>query len=533
MSHSTTIESATPLFLIGPPRTGTTILSKLLNAHTNVLLTNETAVFIQLNRMIKESAIGSSAGIMFGKSYHGLWASHLQSEARNLIQSFYTRIAEVERKSRILYWGEKHPHLSECLDFITKLYPNAKYIYSIRDPRDTICSIAEMANLSIEAALKNWAIASDFYENFIASIPHKNIIISKYEDLVKNYDIALESILLKLDLKLDDTSRQYLKEYKRRDSHKSNVNQIFNFSEKSVGRWPWEMTRKEKALVQKKCQKFLARYEYAVGGKRPKRQSFITFQCNVCGSKNRRLRNDFGREDPSCETCHSTVRARAIVHLLSMEIFGESLTLLDFPKSKNISGIGLSDWPGYADFLEERLSYRNFYYHKEPFLDISNPNTTPPVDFLIASEVFQHVRPPVHRAFNGALSILKNGGLVVFTTPFGANLKDTIEHFPELDDYKLIKRELDGQRLLNFDSSEYDLINTTSDGRKQVFRNVRLHEGEGETLEMRVFSMRDLIDHFHKAGFTKVVIRSDDYPKYGIIWLNSNSTPIVAYKPFS
>ena len=533
MSHSTTIDSATPLFLIGPPRTGTTILSKLLNAHTNVLLTNETAVFLQLDRMIKKSAIGSSAGIIFGKSYHGLWANHLQTETKYLIESFYIQIAKAERKSHILYWGEKHPHLSECLDFISKLYPNAKYIYSVRDPRDAICSIAEMTDSSIEAALKNWMIASESYEKFIASIPQKNVIISRYEDLVKSYDIALERIFSKLNLKLDDVSRQYLKEYKRRDSHKSSVDQIFNFAEKSVGRWSWEMTGKEEFHVQKNCKKFLTRYEYAVGKKAPKSKLFITFECNVCGSKNRRQRSGFGREDPSCETCQSTVRTRALVHLLSMEIFGESLKLLDFPKSKSISGIGLNVWSGYTGLLEEIFSYKNFYYHKEPFLDIANPNITPPVDFLIASEVFEHVRPPVDRAFNGAFSILRNGGLLVFTAPFGANLQNTIEHFPELEDYELIKREPDGHRSLNFDSSEYDLVNTTSDGRKQVFRNVQLHGGDDRMLEMRVFSMRELIGHFHKAGFTKVVVRSDDYQKYGIIWLNSNSTPIIAHKPYS
>jgi hypothetical protein len=39
--------------------------------------------------------------------------------------------------------------------------------------------------------------------------------------------------------------------------------------------------------------------------------------------------------------CKSTVRARSIVHLLSIALFGHSLILRDFPVRKDIKGIGL------------------------------------------------------------------------------------------------------------------------------------------------------------------------------------------------
>ena len=526
MSDSTALKGATPLFLIGPPRSGTTVLSKLLNAHTNMLLTNETAVFLQLDRMIKKSATGSLAGIIFGKSHHNLWASHLKTEAKRLVESFYTKIAELEGKSDILYWGEKHPHLSSCLDFISELYPTATYIYTIRDPRDTICSIAKMTDTPIEKSLGNWTNFSNRYEEFVASISHDRVVVVKYEDLVKDYESTLENIFSTLNLGFDDASKEYLKEYKGRDSHGlgSSINQIFNFSEKSVGRWSWDMSSEEESLVRMRCGQFMTRYGYTnMDGVRRERRQFIAFECNICGSNNRLQRSSFGRENPSCKSCKSSVRTRSIVHLLSTELFGESLKLLDFPISKDISGIGLSDWFGYAGLLAEVFSYTNTFYHKSPRFDICNPEALTPVDFLIASEVFEHVRPPVIRAFNGAFTTLKNGGLLVFTAPFGAKLENTIEHFPELDNYKLVKRKL-------FDSSKYDLINITPDGRKQVFRDVRLHGGGGETLEMRVFSMRDLVRHLHTAGFNKVVVRSDDYQKFGIIWLTPHSIPIIAYK---
>jgi len=50
---------------------------------------------------------------------------------------------------------------------------------------------------------------------------------------------------------------------------------------------------------------------------------------------------------------------RAIVHLLSTELFGESYILRDFPVRPDIRGIGLSDWDGYAGGLPHKLNYTN------------------------------------------------------------------------------------------------------------------------------------------------------------------------------
>ena len=165
------------------------------------------------------------------------------------------------------------------------------------------------------------------------------------------------------------------------------------------------------------------------------------------------------------------------------------------------------------------FSYANTFYHKEPRLDICNPQGHDPVDFLIASEVFEHVAPPVSKAFAGAYETLKRDGALIVTAPF-INKGATIEHFPELFDYEIVRGKEGGR----------ELVNTTVDGRRQVFRDIKFHGGVGQMLEMRVFSRKDLLDHLHSAGFSKVEVRDEDYPKYGIVWQHSWSTPIVARK---
>ena len=63
--------------------------------------------------------------------------------------------------------------------------------------------------------------------------------------------------------------------------------------------------------------------------------------------------------------------------------------------------MGISDAALYAARLEERFSYLNTFYDREPRFDLTQPDETEfgKYDFVIASEVLEHVPPPVHRAF--------------------------------------------------------------------------------------------------------------------------------------
>ena len=99
----------------------------------------------------------------------------------------------------------------------------------------------------------------------------------------------------------------------------------------------------------------------------------IEFICNVCGSRNQIVEAEFATEPASC-ACGSNVRTRALIHLLSTELFGHSLMLPDFPKLKSLRALGMSDKPCYASLLQEKFDYQNTFYDREPRLDFSEPH---------------------------------------------------------------------------------------------------------------------------------------------------------------
>src|SRR5690348_3930525 len=143
------------------------------------------------------------------------------------------------------------------------------------------------------------------------------------------------------------------------------------------------------------------------------------FICNVCGATNRT--KVFTREGSRCAGCDSSTRIRALIHTLSKELFGCSLPLPDFPRIKAVSGLGLSDQPGCASALADRFDYTNTYLNHSPRFDITeaHPHEYGTYDFILSSEVFEHVKPPVERALEESAKLLKPHGVLCLTVPYG------------------------------------------------------------------------------------------------------------------
>lgn len=247
-------------------------------------------------------------------------------------------------------------------------------------------------------------------------------------------------------------------------------------------------------------------------------QGVLQFRCNICGVGCAFPVAVFEREKPSCATCGSTIRMRAMVHALSWALFGRSLAIADFPSARHIVGVGMSDWEEYATRLAEKLGYRNTYYHQEPRLDITRmeDGDAGSLDFLLSTDVFEHVAPPVSTAFRNSRRLLKPGGVFVFSVPYRRD-GETIEHFPDLYEYALL--EHGGERILK---------NRTRTGEEQEFSGLVFHGGPGDTLEMRLFSLSGVIGELHAAGFRDIQILEAPCFEHGIWHRKADSLPIIA-----
>lgn len=246
----------------------------------------------------------------------------------------------------------------------------------------------------------------------------------------------------------------------------------------------------------------------------------VQFTCNICGTHTQCDESLLGREEASCHACGSTVRMRAIVHHVSLAVLGRSIPLTEFPNRPDIRGLGLSDWDGYAIPLSKCFRYTNTYYHCEPRLDITQvpDDLAGSCDFVISTDVFEHVCPPVSPAFEGARKLLKPGGTLVLTVPFMLEESETREHFPNLHEFEIVESA----------GGRPHLVNTRPDRSQEFFDDLIFHGGPGHTLEMRLFARDSLQRELEAAGFSNIRFDADPVPDFGIHWQHPWSIPIIA-----
>ena len=244
------------------------------------------------------------------------------------------------------------------------------------------------------------------------------------------------------------------------------------------------------------------------------------FQCNICGEPVPRPET-FEREAESCVNCKSNIRTRGMMYVLSMELFGLPLPLPDFPRVKSLRGLGTSDENLYAQRVAEHFDYRNTFFDREPRFDLTKPPAEDRgrYDFILSSEVFEHVPHPVEQSFRNAFEMLKPGGVLIMTVPYSIE-PETLEHYPNLHQFGFAQV-----------AGELVLVNRKTSGEIEVFEKPVFHWAAGQkSLEMREFTESDLRRILREAGFSDVRIYGEHYGRFGIEYAEAWSLPIAARK---
>jgi SAM-dependent methyltransferase len=245
---------------------------------------------------------------------------------------------------------------------------------------------------------------------------------------------------------------------------------------------------------------------------------------NVLGRFTRIDPRAIGREATIDMETGASQRFRVLIYALTK---GLGLhPILPENAAARLRGIGLSDDRCYARVLARLFDYTNTYYHKQPFLDIcaAEPGYSD-LDFIISSDVFEHLPPPPDVAFRNCHRMLKPGGVLILTVPYGDQTEHTVEHYPSLHQWTLRKRPASGGI-----AGGYYIENIDVRGEREVFDKVRFHGGPGQTVEMRVFSKKHLLELAAQNGFTAEIV-AEDVPLFGI-WNQGNmhSLPMILRK---
>jgi hypothetical protein len=128
-----------PIFILGTGRSGTTILGKVLSMHRDVGWLNEPKLLWHITYPY-EDLIGSYSQ---GPAYYRLDASHATQDVHRTIRRLYGFYLSLTRSNRIV---DKYPEMIFRTEFLRALFPDAKFVFLIRNGWDTLSSIADWSH---------------------------------------------------------------------------------------------------------------------------------------------------------------------------------------------------------------------------------------------------------------------------------------------------------------------------------------------------------------------------------------------------
>jgi hypothetical protein len=137
-----------PVFVIGSPRSGTTLLRLILDAHPRVSCGEETHFLREL-----EAIVGRHWELV---ASYGLERAWWLARIRDLYLAFQAEVLAASGKAR---WAEKDPTYTLHLGFIEELFPDALYVHLLRDGHDVVASFRDRWGYrsAARAARTEWA----------------------------------------------------------------------------------------------------------------------------------------------------------------------------------------------------------------------------------------------------------------------------------------------------------------------------------------------------------------------------------------
>ena len=230
-------ENSDPVFLVGFPRSGTTLLDTILRTHNLIEVIEEKPIVDRLLKEIEKNLGNSFSNL---EKIDDLEIKKLKdlynSERQNYIKFNENKIYVDKFPLNIVYLAE-----------INKIFPNAKYILALRNPRDSVLSCF-MQSFTPNDAMSNMLSindASNLYDQTMKlfkiyeRVLDLKLHVVKYEDVINDFEPTIKNLLKFLRVEwIDNLSEFYKTAQNKRIISTPSYDQVNKpLYNKSIGRW--------------------------------------------------------------------------------------------------------------------------------------------------------------------------------------------------------------------------------------------------------------------------------------------------------
>jgi tetratricopeptide (TPR) repeat protein len=223
------------VFVLGFPRSGTTFLGQVLDAHPQVTTMDEVETLGEAGR----SYLVDEAGL-------ARLAAAPDAELEGYRAAYWRRVRAlgVEPEGRVVV--DKLPMNTLGLPLIARLFPQAKVVFVRRDPRDVILSCfrrqftpsgMSFEFLSLEGAARYYDAVMALAEAYRAALP-LDLAVLRYEDLVADFPAEAARLLDFLGLPQDPAVTAFAGAARPEDIATPSAAQVTGgVSGEGVGQW--------------------------------------------------------------------------------------------------------------------------------------------------------------------------------------------------------------------------------------------------------------------------------------------------------
>ncbi len=293
------ISNDTMLFVCGMSRSGTTLLTTVIDSHSQICMgyelippplpKPETIVNILEEGMILSSGDFSRCGALIRKAGNkdvGLWlarchrAGATAEDVRRVLATamslgigrictFVERLKLahlvtkcIQEKTNNAVYGFKYTSTYFALG--RKAFPNGYFIYILRDPRDIVASQKKRGfKRTTKEICQDWKRCTDAFMKFHAKYQSTSQII-RYEDLVSRPLEVISQMFEKLPVNLEPGVFKFheSKATVHTSRHPNSKNLKKDFFTDSICSWKNQLDISEVAKIEKLCHKNLEVFKY-------------------------------------------------------------------------------------------------------------------------------------------------------------------------------------------------------------------------------------------------------------------------------
>jgi len=263
-------------FILGRPRSGTTLLSALFDAHPQVRIPPEFPIFLSLiqrfgrRKSWDEASILTFVDHIFSNNVFNhrtlenlkvdrerltanLLATLPDTRLEDLLKVFNSSAFSLFTKEDIRLIGDKNPLYSIYIKRFLHTFPDARFVCITRDYRDNFISMKNLADLKLEAPVltiqvSRWRFVARLFLRYKRRFPDRFFLV-RYEELVENTEPTLREIcrflrlpyyegMVDFHLKKEETLAAYPQDIVKR-IHKNLMNPV---NKSRMGLWKKELT---------------------------------------------------------------------------------------------------------------------------------------------------------------------------------------------------------------------------------------------------------------------------------------------------